>query len=1647
MARLVGLLIFLLAISYVVSQTDLVQCFYDEQQVDLTGRRCNRDAACTGESDKSDCKGNRRCRCDDICGYICIKVFQDDFCDVDDLPPLTIGLSYDLSVDPVRFDTTATYRCDSGYKLSDESLAVRKCRGDSRWSGETPTCLTEITCPTPPKVDNTFDNHDRQIYALEERLKYSCDYGYYQLGNGYIYCKEVESNPGTATWTDLDESFSCPPRSCGSPGSIRNGYKVGNIYTFAAEVLFYCNKGYRLSGRNYRVCQADGEWSGLTPTCSPVTCPAVDDPENGEAFGTDYSYGKRVQLTCDEGFVIPDVNLNAGYITCQENGRWDLPVQCEAVNCGDPGIPDNGGRDNDDFTYKGFIIFHCDHGFNLKGELSIFCKDNNEWSADIPQCLTECILPNVPQNLEVPSHYIPGESVDPGTTYRINCKDGYTLNSDTSTWECIGMVMSFDPVCTEKPCPMPSNIRNGNIVFSSNPRDGLYDPSTVARYSCNEGYRLSSSGTVTRRCNLGKFGGTAPTCSEITCDIPYVANSEKDTPFPILTYGQTVTFTCHSGYTSNDVLTLICQNEVLNAPECEEAPCPPLSDEDHLNIEYSKFPRNGVYEVNTKATFTCDDIHFEPSKTSVNCRRGQFPRVTCERLPTCPIVEIEHATVTYTLDDKNYQPSEGVIRRDVERSVKCNNPHIINGTPKSVCLATGSWRYDAPRCEKPSCNIAQPPKYGSYESGTYIGSSIRHPNTIQFNCDSSHPRNVGDDVLQCDSIVLQVPQCITEAVYNSDRYCSLHKNPGNGWFSYSDSLNIDSKIRLGCFGSNYMATLRGFERTCKLNTRTGNYQWLPEFSELPDCILDTEFECTTFVRRENQEFQASSTDGANYATNGRLYRQNGAWIPNQDIVGEWLKVDLRETMKVYGTQTQGHYIDDYWVTLYKVGYKKDISSEEFTVQNDRGEDAVFVGNVNRKDVSQQLFPEKVYAQYVTVYPLEWYGKLSLRFGVVACEVTEEELSCQIPTVLNSVVYVDSARTKDSLAENGATVLITCNTGFIFPNGKRALTGDCQESTINFDEDTRHVCEPDPEIERNKEQRDCLKPTISANTVININNRYDLDPATSSDTTFPSGTNLITRCRDVGKFILDNANVRTCENGQWTGWLVTCTEAENELLFYKPDSSSYSSMRRKVAPNSTYVMIASPNKGIKIQCRVSGTAVIGFEPFSGQNELEEHRPTYWTSTDVYYEIKETRHSGVYTCRDDSDINLPTQRVEVHIVAPFYCKTPVINNGRGIDVIEGSQPPYLMNTELSFSCDLTFKLVGERYLKCLPSEEWDYDVPYCVSTICNTPPTQITNGIVVGSGTSENTDIGIYCNKDFHIPYTKDDRQISVCIEGQWVPAIPRGCIKPTVCDDLPTSIENGYVLKDDTDGVTVTIFCRNEAVIEGTQDSEMTINCIEGNWDKQFPSSCIFKTPQCSVPPVTMWNGIVRKDGDVVTLICDQGFYIPGSSQTQRTVTCVNGQWDYEFPKTCTADGEIENETSFSFSSSDDTTSSEVSSSLSSPSIAFCSKDECNIEGVNAFCKKVGKIFPVNGRIIDATPVNEQALNVTIEIMEWLKTKDEIGDPQSVTLTIEDAKIGDCYCPAGQFKTDLRIYIRYNADLKLVTKSYIDADTSSGLPSC
>ncbi|XP_066297660.1 mannan-binding lectin serine protease 1-like isoform X2 [Branchiostoma lanceolatum] len=122
-------------------------------------------------------------------------------------------------------------------------------------------------------------------------------------------------------------------RPCEALSAPVYGTMEGSNFTYSQRVSFTCGEGYYLDGPDSRVCQADGTWSGVQPTCKLVNCGALPNISNGaiEVDGN-FSYSDIAIYRCDEFYEM----VGEGTRFCEANGKWTgNEPSCKPI-CGKP---------------------------------------------------------------------------------------------------------------------------------------------------------------------------------------------------------------------------------------------------------------------------------------------------------------------------------------------------------------------------------------------------------------------------------------------------------------------------------------------------------------------------------------------------------------------------------------------------------------------------------------------------------------------------------------------------------------------------------------------------------------------------------------------------------------------------------------------------------------------------------------------------------------------------------------------------------------------------------------------------------------------------------------------------------------------------------------------------------------------------------------------------------------------------------------------------------------------------------------------------------------------------------------------------------------------------------------------------------------
>ncbi|XP_072336372.1 zona pellucida sperm-binding protein 3 receptor-like isoform X1 [Scyliorhinus torazame] len=429
-------------------------------------------------------------------------------------------------------------------------------------------------CSPPPQLENgspTKELTSETLFDVGTTIMYKCHLGYI-FKEGILNGSRSVTCTKDSTWTPLHAI--CEPRNCGIPGKIPNGYYEAPNTTFGSEVIFYCNKGYQMVGRNFRMCTADG-WDGQVPTCEIITCGDLSPIMNGTTppppYGDHWEYGMVATYSC----IIGNSLIGAEKLICTETGGWDNdPPMCKVVECHRPEVPAKSKIEEGigpTYKFRETITYVCHEGFEMVGKSVIECKENNTFVPAPPTCRpVECQLPELPANSKIGAGFGPVYGYRETISYV--CNEGFEIVGE-SVVECKegNTFIPAPPTCKPRDCGNPGEILNGyyetpNTTFE-----------TKATFYCNAGYWMV--GRNYRLCKADGWDGQVPKCEVVECHRPNVpANSQIKSGFgPTYKYKESISYICNSGYEMVGKNVIECKGNNTFVPAPPTCRIPKLS--------------------------------------------------------------------------------------------------------------------------------------------------------------------------------------------------------------------------------------------------------------------------------------------------------------------------------------------------------------------------------------------------------------------------------------------------------------------------------------------------------------------------------------------------------------------------------------------------------------------------------------------------------------------------------------------------------------------------------------------------------------------------------------------------------------------------------------------------------------------------------------------------------------------------------------------------------------------------------------------------------------------------------------------------------------------------------------------------------------
>ncbi|XP_077541460.1 complement factor B-like [Haemaphysalis longicornis] len=288
---------------------------------------------------------------------------------------------------------TALYHvCEEGYQLVGEEFL--RCGANGTWDHARPKCKPEGGCDDF-EVEHgrvTGERSGGDFFAPGDSAFVECDPGFRVNGTDQLVCEDDGS------WDEQPPTcmeYNCTRFDPG-PYLIVDEFEGNNDTIFArgTSINFRCQTGYLLQGAFSTTCR-DGGWFGRLPKCEEIRCGNLRTPPNGRmVISNSTAVGSKASFGCFQGYKL----LGPRERECQDYGEWSgSPVRCvplamytaeRRTSCMDPGTPDNGvpvGRSH--FPIGSQVEFVCNPGYHRRGNATIRCLENGEWSARPPLCL------------------------------------------------------------------------------------------------------------------------------------------------------------------------------------------------------------------------------------------------------------------------------------------------------------------------------------------------------------------------------------------------------------------------------------------------------------------------------------------------------------------------------------------------------------------------------------------------------------------------------------------------------------------------------------------------------------------------------------------------------------------------------------------------------------------------------------------------------------------------------------------------------------------------------------------------------------------------------------------------------------------------------------------------------------------------------------------------------------------------------------------------------------------------------------------------------------------------------------------------------------------------------------------------------------
>ncbi|XP_078490611.1 sushi, von Willebrand factor type A, EGF and pentraxin domain-containing protein 1 isoform X41 [Ciona intestinalis] len=1365
------------------------------------------------------------------------------------------------------------YSCNVGYDLFGRSENV--CLRSGQWSTSTPHCLDACGKPTDIANGRYSPVLTPPYYKINQVVTYTCDANFVLQGSPVIICQIN----GQFTQTRA----SCTPVvvKCSNPPALLNGQFISaNEYAVNAQVRYTCNAGYRLDNSDVITCQANGQFTSLTAVCTKV-CSTPPTLANGDFTvknnANQYDINTVLTYTCNSGYRLD----NSATVTCQASGQFtSLAAVCtRVIKCTNPPALMNGLYSPQQSSYgvNDVITYNCNNGYKINNSPTITCQASGQFTALAATCTKVCSTPPTLANGDFTVKDMTNQ-YDINTVLTYTCNSGYRLdNSATITCQASGQFTSLAAVCT-KVCSTPPTLTNGDFTVKNNANQ--YDINTVLTYTCNSGYRLDNSATVTCQAS-GQFSALAAVCTTVCLVPPPLTNGVySPTRNPVIfNVNEIITYTCNANFKLEGSNTVRCETNgqytALAATCASDDKCggPPLL----TNGEYSPVKTPLEYNINENVVYTCNSGYRLDNSDTITCQAAN-------QWSTLAAVCTKVCLTPPTLTHGSYTPVNNPLKYDINTvlTYTCGSGFLLENSDKITCTSTGQWSALAATCTRV---CTEPP---ALANGDYSPKNnpvvYRVGDTVTYTCDMGYSlgsratstcQSTGQWVAPtatCVKVCLTPPSLTNGAYTPVTPIYAIHAVVT---YTCNNGYKLENVDSISCPASGTWPalpttctricatppTLANGDFTVKNNanqydintvlTYTCNSGYRLDNSATVTCQAGGQFTslaavctkvCTTPPTLANGDFTVKNNANQYDINTVLTYTCNSGY-----------RLDNSATITC---QASGQFTSLAAVCTRVCSTPPTLANGDFTVKN----------NANQYDINTVL-----------TYTCSNGYRLD-NSATVTCQASGQftsltavcTLVCTTPPTLANGDF--TVKNNANQYDINTVLTYTCNSGYRLDNSP---TATCQASG-QFTALTA-VC-----------TTVCLTPPTLSNGVFTPVN----DPAIYNI------NDEITYTCNID-YTLSGSNKVTCQmNGQYSALSATCLSAVQCRNPPALTNGAVSPVRNPPDYNVNEVITYACNNGYKINnsptitCQASGQ----FTAFAATCTQVCTTPPTLTNGDFTVKNMANQYDIntvlTYTCNSGYRLdNSPTitcqasgQFTSLAATCTQVCTTPpTLANGDFTVKINANQ--YDINTVLTYTCNSGYRLDNSATITCQASGQFTSLAAVCTK-VCTTPPT-LTNGDFTVKDMANQYDINTVLTYTCNSGYRLDNSPTATCQASGQFTSLTAVCTK--VCTTPPTLANGDFTVKaNQYDINTVLTYTCNSGY---RLDNSATATCQASG---QFTTLTAVCTKVCLTPP-TLANGdfTVKNNANqydintVLTYTCNSGYRLDNSP----TITCqASGQF-------------------------------------------------------------------------------------------------------------------------------------------------------------